>query len=574
MFIKEIEENNKTDYNTYMEKKDIKSFDSKLAEYKKEEEERLVVMLSKKYGIPPIHKSEVQLSPDALQLIKEDESREAGAAIFKRSRNTVHIAVKDVNNPALQELLSRLERRGFEHTLYLASTATVEHFWEYYKDIISTSATSPGELSITNENLEEMLQNIHSIDDAKNLLGELKTLSRARKISKNVEYIISAAVALDVSDIHIEPTQEGGAVRYRIDGVLVDMALFSESEYKQLLTRLKLVSGMKITQKGAQDGGFVIELRERSLSARASIIPEEEGGSFVIRLLDPKNVIHDIGKLGLHPTIQKAFYEEIQKPNGMIITTGPTGSGKTTTLYSFLNAVRDPKVKIITLEDPIEYRMDGIVQTQVEKDYTFGSGLRAIVRQDPDIILVGEIRDEEVAEIAINASLTGHLVFSTLHTNDAIGALPRLIQFGIDEKLFANAINIVIAQRLVRVLCPECSEKHPLTDEEKEKLQKHIDAFPEAYKTDDINIENIRRPIKDKQCEGCNGGYKGRIGVFEVFKVNNEVEKALIEEKSFTELREIVNKQGFPFLEQDGLWKVLQGKTSLEELERVLGFRL
>ena len=209
-----------------------------------------------------------------------------------------------------------------------------------------------------------------------------------------------------------------------------------------MITRMKLVSGMKIVSKGAQDGGFVIHLEKKSISVRASIIPDEEGGAFVLRLLDPDNVIHSIDSLGIHPVIRELFEKQIKKPNGLILTTGPTGSGKTTTLYSFLNYTKSEDIKIITLEDPIEYRLEGIIQTPIEKDYSFASGLRAILRQDPDVILVGEIRDDEVADITIQASLTGHLVFSTLHTNDAMGALPRLAQFNLESDSFAKAINI------------------------------------------------------------------------------------------------------------------------------------
>ena len=366
--------------------------------------------------------------------------------------------------------------------------------WEFYKDIIATSASSPGTLSITNDELEEGMKHIHSVEEAQEFLKKLEGLSRSRRISKNVEYVVATAIAIDASDIHLEPAQNGGMIRFRVDGVLTDVLTLSEQDFKQFITRMKLVSGMKITAKGAQDGGFVVHLADRTISIRASVIPEEEGGSFVVRLLDPKNVIHSIDKLGLHPTILKVFNDQIRKPNGMILTTGPTGSGKTTTLYSFLNVTKSEETKTITLEDPIEYRLKGIVQTQIAKNYTFASGLRAILRQDPDIILIGEIRDNEVAEIAVQAALTGHLVFSTLHTNDALGALPRLAQLGVDAQAFSRAINIVIAQRLVRKLCPHCSEHHPLTDEQKTAVQKMMEQFPEGYKREEYDIQNIKRP--------------------------------------------------------------------------------
>ena len=256
----------------------------------------------------------------------------------------------------------------------------------------------------------------------------------------------------------------------------------------------------------------------------------------------------------------------------MILTTGPTGSGKTTTLYSFLDERKNSEVKIITLEDPIEYRLEGIVQTQIEKGYSFGSGLRAVLRQDPDVVLVGEIRDKEVALVGTQAALTGHLVFSTLHTNDALGSLARLEQLGIDPRIFPRAINMIIAQRLVRTLCSECAVQHELTEEQKETIQKRIEELPEGYKTEELNIENIKKPSEaSPQCEKCHNGYKGRVGVFEVFEVTSEIAKIHRRGGDIEELVEAVKKQNLPFLKDDAIWKVLKGVTSLEEIERVIG---
>ena len=259
----------------------------------------------------------------------------------------------------------------------------------------------------------------------------------------------------------------------------------------------------------------------------------------------------------------------------MILTTGPTGSGKTTTLYSFLNAVKNGESKIITLEDPIEYRLEGIVQTQIEIGYSFASGLRAILRQDPDIILVGEMRDSEVAEIGVQAALTGHLVFSTLHTNDAIGALHRLAQLEIDSQVFSRAINIIIAQRLVRVLCPHCSENHKLRDDQKEKIEKMIGEFPDVYKQESFDINSIRRPgAASETCGHCTNGYKGRVGIFELFEVDDKIERVFRGGEGVGAIRVAVKEQGFPSINDDGLWKVLRGVTSLAEIERVVGIQI
>ena len=528
--------------------------------------------LAEKYKIPAVRITNIQVNPDALQLVKEVDAREAKMAVYKRLKGKLTVATNEPKNEKLAELLRMLEGKGYSYELTLASTKTLEQIWMYYRDIVVTSATSPGMLSIKNEELEEKIKSIQSIESTRELLWDLKKLSKTRRVSKNVEYLVAAAVAIDASDIHIEPSKNGGVVRYRIDGVLTDVTELGEQEYKQLITRMKLVSSMKITAKGAQDGGFVIHLPNRIISARSSVIPEEEGGSFVVRLLDPENVIHDIEHLGLHPVILKVFEKHIKKPNGMILATGPTGSGKTTTLYSFLNVVKGEDVKTITLEDPIEYRLEGIVQTQIHKEYSFSSGLRAILRQDPDVLLVGEIRDTEVAQIAVQAALTGHLVFSTLHTNDALGALPRLAQLEVDPQAFSRAINIIIAQRLVRQLCPHCSEQQPLTDEQEKKMRQMIAKFPDAYKQEEFDLNNIRRPGgAAENCHHCTDGYKKRIGVFEVFEVNDDVEKTFREESGVSALREEVKKQNLPFMEDDGLWKALKGITSLEEVERVIG---
>ena len=549
----------------------VQEFQKDLREHREEEEERLMDYLSKKYQYPAIRITDVQVNPDALQLVKEVDAREGKMAVYKRLKGVLTVAVNEPNNEKLAEILRGLEEKGYSHTITLASTKTLKQIWMYYKDIITTSATAPGTLSITNEELEEKIQSIQSVEAVREVLRELKKMSRAHRVSKNIEYVVATAVAVNASDIHIEPAQEGGVIRYRIDGVLTDMTELNELEYKQMVTRMKLVSGMKITAKGAQDGGFVVHLPKRTLSMRSSVIPEDEGGSFVVRLLDPRNVLHSIERLGIHPVVLEVFMKHIKRPNGMILNTGPTGSGKTTTLYSFLNEVKGEHIKTVTLEDPIEYRLEGIVQTEIDKDYSFASGLRAILRQDPDVILVGEVRDAEVAQVAVQAALTGHLVFSTLHTNDALGALPRLLQFEVDPQAFSRAINIVIAQRLVRQLCPVCSEQHPLTDEQKEKIQQMIAQFPERYK-EEFDLNAIKRPSEaSPQCQECNDGYKKRIGVFEVFEVNDEIERVIREESGVAALRTEVRKQGLPFMEDDALWKVLKGVTSLEEIERVIG---
>ena len=555
----------------------LEDFNKDLEEYKKEEEDRLMYYLGEKYKLDVLRIGTIQANPEVLYLVKEEDARKAKMATYKLLRGKVSVAVNEPNNPDLKEILRKLSNKGYSHEIALASTQTLEHIWEAYKDFVYTSATKPGTLSITNDDLREVLDTVRSIEEVRETLGKMDEMSAVRKLSKSIEYIVACAIAINTSDIHIEQEKDGGAVRYRIDGVLNDVMSMPPKEYKQLMVRMKLVSSMKITSKEAQDGRFSIQLLDRAISIRSSFVPVSGGvgGSFVMRILDPKNVIVNAKKLGLHPTMWDVFERNIKKPNGMVLTTGPTGSGKTTTLYSFLNTIKSPGVKILTLEDPIEYEIDGIEQTQVTKSYSFANGLRSILRQDPDIILVGEIRDNEVAETAIQAALTGHLVFSTLHTNDALGALPRLAQLGVKPQSFSRALNMVIAQRLARILCPHCTEKHTITNEQKEKIEEMMQNFPETYKEEELTTDNIKKPSEASEtCQHCIKGYKGRIGIFETFEVNDELEKTYRETGGVNAMRETVKKQKLPFLADDGLWKVLKGETSLDELERVIGLRI
>jgi type II secretory ATPase GspE/PulE/Tfp pilus assembly ATPase PilB-like protein len=307
------------------------------------------------------------------------------------------------------------------------------------------------------------------------------------------------------------------------------------------------------------------------IEIRVSALPAENGESIVMRVLNPKSLI-DLSELGLREDLLKIFQKEILKPNGMIIVTGPTGSGKTTTLYAFLKKINKPEIKIITIEDPIEYHLRGVSQTQVapEKGYDFASGLKSIMRQDPDVILVGEIRDLETANIALQASLTGHLVLSTLHTNDAAGTIARLIDLGASPTSMAPAINMAVAQRLVRIICKKCSELAPPDAETLQKIKKALGNLGKKIKIPAL-IEKLKIP-KIKGCQFCNfTGYQGRVGIFEAFLIDEEMEKFILTMPSISALRELAIKKGMITMHQDGLIKVLNGITTVEEVERVTG---
>jgi type II secretory ATPase GspE/PulE/Tfp pilus assembly ATPase PilB-like protein len=355
--------------------------------------------------------------------------------------------------------------------------------------------------------------------------------------------------------------------------MLQDIVFFDIKIYKSLISRLKVLSKLKINiTDQPQDGRFSVVFEGNEIEIRVSVIPAEYGEAIVLRILNPQSLI-SIEELGLRKDLVSIFEKEIKKPTGMMIVAGPTGAGKTTTLYAILKKINKPEVKIITIEDPIEYHLDGLSQTQVnpKKGYDFASGLRSIMRQDPNVILVGEIRDVETSKITVQAALTGHLVLSTVHTNDASGAIIRLINLGADPSSTISALNMIIAQRLPRRVCKNCGElvyspeKEKMLKEELKDLPKEI--LPPSFFEKEIKI------IEPKGCKQCSfTGYKGRIGIYEIISIDKEIEKSVLSSSiSATSLKEAALKKGMISLKKDGLIKVLEGITTIEEIERVAG---
>jgi type II secretory ATPase GspE/PulE/Tfp pilus assembly ATPase PilB-like protein len=425
-----------------------------------------------------------------------------------------------------------------------------------------------GALDISNDEIVDFLNKVQSIEDIKKLIENTLGLSKVHRISGVMEIMIAGALATEASDIHLEPEESYVTLRYRLDGVLTEVLRFDSDTYNLMLSRIKLVSNMKLNLSGAQDGRFSIKIRDEEIEVRTSILPGAYNESVVMRVLNPKTISVPMEDLGMEPRLLEIVNKQIAKPNGMILTTGPTGSGKTTTLYAFLKKVRDPGIKIVTIEDPIEYHLPGIVQTQTDekKDYTFLDGLRAAVRQDPDIIMIGEIRDIDSASIAINSALTGHLVFSTLHTNNAAGTYPRLIDLGINPKVLTSAISITIAQRLVRKLCTVCRKETTLEGKDKNTVDKIISTISTADK-----IPQTKNYFVPVGCPACNNtGYKGRIGIFEAILTDQAIEEVVNMNPSEREIKKAALPQEILDMLQDGIIKVLQGVTSIEELRRVI----
>jgi len=418
----------------------------------------------------------------------------------------------------------------------------------------------------------EIQKKIKSILDFKEKIGG----SLKKDTSELLEIFLGGGIHLSASDLHVEPTETQAKIRARIDGVLQDAAIIDREIYGNLLSRIKLLSGIKlnITDR-PQDGRFSVltggKSEHVSIEIRVSTLPSEYGESIVLRILNPKSLI-DLEALGLREDLLNLFNKEIKKPNGMIIVTGPTGSGKTTTLYAFLKKIQKPEIKVITIEDPIEYHLKGISQTQVNpaRGYDFSSGLQSIMRQDPDVILVGEIRDSKTCQIALQAALTGHLVLTTLHTNDAAGTVVRLISLEGNLANIGPAVNMIVAQRLVRKLCDKCFQFMPVSSSILEKLEKNLKGISKEVKIPKLN-PGLKIP-EVKGCKYCNfTGFRGRVGIFEAILIDDEMEKFILKNPSVADFQELAMKKGMVTMYQDGLIKVLQGITTIEELERITG---
>jgi len=422
-----------------------------------------------------------------------------------------------------------------------------------------------GEIIISESAAKEIENQVKDISEFKKKIES----SLQKSTTELWEIILASAIILDSSDIHIEPEEKRAKLRIRIDGVLQDIFYFDLKISQALISRVKLLSGLKLNVSDRpQDGRFSILLGSFPIEIRASSLPSEYGETIVLRILNPKKLI-ELEAMGLRNDLLDTFLQQIKKPNGMIIVTGPTGSGKTSTLYAFLKKINSPEIKIITIEDPIEYHLEGISQTQVDpsKGYDFSSGLRSIMRQDPDAVLVGEIRDLETASIALQAALTGHLVFSTLHTNDAAGTIPRLLALEEKPTNIAPAISMAIAQRLLRKVCSRCVKMEKISPEEFAEIKKALHGLPKNIKIPALSA-GTKIP-KAKGCRYCNStGYKGRIAIFEALINDDEIERFILTSPAASALRDLAIKKGMIPMRQDGFIKVLEGITTIEEIDK------
>ncbi len=543
---------------------DTEHEDAELAQVREREEEDVAQILSDKYGMSYIDLSLKEVDNDALRIIPEEQAHLADAAAFAKTAKTLSLAIHNPNNPTLPTLIEDLTTRGFLLQKFLVSKKSLDKVFARYSDLSFAATSKAGVFVVTPETLEKITQGEGSRKTLEQGFDTAMNLKSLERVSHLLELVLAGAFALRASDIHFEPSEEKALLRLRIDGLLSDTYHFDPATYHQINSRIKLLSGAKLNiTNRAQDGRFSIIKGANQIEMRVSFIPGNYGESIVMRILDPEATKVSYKELGIHPKLLARLETEIRRPNGMLLTTGPTGSGKTTTLYSFLREIHSPEIKVITIEDPIEYHLEGIVQTQVEGEkYTFAEGLKSIVRQDPDIIMVGEIRDGETANIAIQAALTGHFVFSTLHTNNAAGTFPRLVDLGADPKSFGSSVTVSMAQRLIRKLDPNKKKERLLTDDEKKMIAKVFEPLTDKSLIPE-KIETVWEPAPTNAGET---GYKGRVGLYEAIFMDDELASFLRDNPSENDIAKLAGKQGYLTMAQDGIIKALTGITSLAEV--------
>ena len=522
--------------------------------------EEQIARQAKKSGVPYFNLTTFPIDNAAVTLITEDQAKGAEVIPFYRDGQHIKVGMLNPGNSQLHELVEFLKKSNFQIDLYIISKASFEAGLKRYG-------------SIRPPNREQERVVISELQGLKvDKLKELETMQESITTVSPTELIsslLTSAVIARASDIHLQPEEKYLAVRLRIDGVLQEAAKFHSSVYHNLISRIKILSKLKINvTKVPQDGSFVIDAGNRTFEIRVSLLPSAYGESIVLRILGEQTALN-VQDIGMRALAYERILIEIQKPNGLILTAGPTGSGKTTTLYSFLKTVNKPGVKTITLEDPIEYRLEGVEQIQIDQKagLTFANALKSTLRQDPDVLMVGEIRDLDTAEAAAQAALTGHLVFSTLHTNDAAGAIPRFLNLGVQPVVLAPALTTVIAQRLVRRICQDCKEVQELDPALLKRVNRVLEAIPSNSKE---QVPSERKFYHSRGCKACHHvGYKGRMGVFEVFIMDDAMQQLVFKGASTVEIKALAIKSGMVTMIQDGLLKALEGITDVAEVFRV-----
>ena len=528
-------------------------------------EDLLFTLKSENLKIPLKKVIPEEVPLEILELIPHESAKYYRMIPLSKKEKMLEIGMVYPEDLKAQEALKFLSRQGkFNYQIVLVSLST-------FNDLLKQYRTLKKEVKIALAELETELKT-EEVARPSVRPAEFERMAEEAPITKVVAVILRQAVESKASDIHIEPGRKELKVRLRIDGILHSSLLLPLKIHPAIIARVKILSNLKIDEtRLPQDGRFSTRIGDKNIDFRVSTFPTTLGEKVALRVLDPFEGIKNFDELGLERRDFEVVKKAIQKPYGLILATGPTGCGKTTTLYAILNLLNKEGVNIVTLEDPVEYFIEGINQSQVkpEIDYTFARGLRHIVRQDPDIIMVGEIRDEETAALATHAALTGHIVLSTLHTNDALGVIPRLIDLGVAPFLIPSSLSIAIAQRLVRVLCLHCKKKITPDPKVKEMILKEIDSLPQAIKKD----IKIPQPLKIYTAQGCkkckNVGYLGRLALCEILEMTPKLAEIILKEPTESKIYGEAQRQGMITMKQDGILKVVKGVTSLEEVFRV-----
>ncbi len=566
--IQSIEDLMHTDDNHVVDEDSFEGkFTKKQQEIQAHDIERMTSAKAAAMGVPYINLVNFPISHEALALISEEDARNLGIVCFYISSDNFRLASKNPQGPEAQKKLQEL-KKGQEiesADVYLASDQSLLYAFELYKNLPKVQTSTEG-VQISDETLEKFKSEINSFKSLATKINEVN-------MSDVIVLLIATALKVNSSDIHIEAEEKEVIIRLRVDGVLQSAATIEKEKWERIISRLKVLSKVKINiADKPQEGRFTIFTAGENINVRSSFLPTVYGESVVMRLLHASSIKLSFDALGISAKTLAKIQEEIRKPNGLVLVTGPTGSGKTTTLYAALNFLNIPGTKIITLEDPIEYQLEGINQSQVDdsKGYTFSKGLQSVLRQDPDIVMIGEMRDLETAEISVRAALTGHLVLSTIHTNDAASAIPRLLDLGIKPYLLSPAINALIGQRLVRVLCPQCKKIQELTPAETEKVKKILAVISPSA---EVDVPKSLPPIyQSVGCDQCSGiGYIGRIGIYEVLLMSKALKELTMSNAPTFKILEQAIEDGMVTMLQDGILKCLDGVTSLEEVFKVAG---
>lgn len=542
--------------------------DKKLYSMHRQQEEEQTVAKAKSANLPYVDLVGYPFATEIFSVFLVDILQQYNFVPYLKIGKEVRVGVINPVDPITDEFLAKYAE---------------ENNIKFTKSVVSRTSLAYAIDTFRNRQEEDQKKSVDVTKHRTDLLDQVKTITDIQTVAQKVtttellDLILVSAAKIGSSDIHIEPGAEDFLVRYRVDGILQDVLRMKLNAYKFLLSRIKFLAKLKMDViNQPQDGRFSIKRKDQSIDLRVSALPSAYGESIVLRLLGQEMSIQKIADLGFRPDALKIIQTAISRPHGMILNTGPTGSGKSTTLYAILVELKKPGIKIISLEDPIEYRISGVEQSQIDPEggYTFAEGLRAAMRQDPDILMVGEVRDKETAEIAVQAALTGHLLLTTLHSNTAPAALPRLLEIGVRPFLLAGSINLIMGQRLVRKICQKCSEEFTPTEPVWDEIKKILSPVKDKIESDittklDLPFDQVRLK-RGKGCASCNQtGFLGRQVLVEVFIPSPEIESLVANEATIAEFTKTALSQGMITMEQDGLIKVLQGSTTTAEVWRV-----